>query len=121
MEPIWNNFKEGIIHATKCNECGERYYPPQADCPNCMSSKMEWYKLNQEGKLVTFTEVSVKPQGFTHYEDPYFIAIVENKDKIKILGWIIEMEFKDVKIGMPLRISARIMPDNYPSIIFTGN
>ena len=85
-----------------------------------MNNKMEWYKLKQKGNLVTFTEVTVKPQGFTHYEEPYFIAIVENEEKIKILGWIIGIEFKNVKIGMPLKISSRMMPDNYPSIIFTS-
>ena len=118
IETIWSNFKEGSIHATKCNECKEKYYPPQTDCPNCMNNKMEWYKLKQKGKLVTFTEVTVKPQGFTQYEEPYFIAIVENEEKIKILGWIIDIEFKKVKIGMPLKISSRMTTDNYPSIIF---
>ena len=56
----------------------------------------------------------------TQYEEPYFIAIVENEEKIKILGWIIDIEFKNVKIGMPLKISSRMTPDNYPSIIFTS-
>ena len=52
----------GKFMATVCKKCGKKYYPPQADCPDCMSSDMEWKQIGNEGALVTFTKIHV-PQN----------------------------------------------------------
>ncbi len=39
----------GKFMATVCKKCGKKYYPPQADCPDCMSSDMEWKQIIPEG------------------------------------------------------------------------
>src|SRR4030042_127846 len=41
----------GKIMSTVCKKCGKSYYPPRADCPECMSSNMEWKELQGEGIL----------------------------------------------------------------------
>ncbi|WP_243669173.1 zinc ribbon domain-containing protein [Vulcanisaeta sp. JCM 16161] len=41
----WDGLKEGRIYATRCKSCGAVYYPPQADCPYCGSSDVEWIEL----------------------------------------------------------------------------
>jgi len=115
---FWDGLKEGRIYATKCRDCGKIYFPPQADCPKCLKSNLEWISLSSEGEIETFTESHLKPQGFTYYEKPYIIAIAKTRDEVKVIGWLEEVEVSNVKVGMKVEITSRIQPDGYPVIIF---
>jgi uncharacterized OB-fold protein len=112
----WEGLKEGKVFATKCKKCGKVYYPPQVDCPRCLTSDIEWIQLFV-GRLETFTQVYLKPQGFTQYEDNYIIAIVETKEGAKIMGWLEEKDIGVAKIGMLVKVSAKTMSDGFPIII----
>jgi hypothetical protein len=113
----WDGLKEGKVYATKCKKCGELYYPPQVDCPNCLASEVEWGELS-EGNLETFTQVCLKPQGFSHYEQNYIVAIAKTTEGMKVMGWLEETDIKNVKVGMSVKITAKTMPDGFPAIIF---
>jgi uncharacterized OB-fold protein len=112
----WDGLREGKVYATKCKKCGQTYYPPQPDCPNCLTSNMEWIQIS-EGILETFTQAYLKPQGFTHYEQNYIIAIAKVSEEVKVMGWLEEADVKNVKVGMPVEITAKTMPDGFPTII----
>jgi len=115
---FWDGLKEGRIYATKCRDCGKIYFPPQVDCPKCLKSNFEWISLSNEGEIETFTESHLKPQGFTHYEKPYIIAIAKTPEEVKVMGWLEGVEVDNVKVGMKVEITSRIQPDGYPAIIF---
>jgi uncharacterized OB-fold protein len=55
---------------------------------NAWSSDVEWVALSDEGVIETFTESHLKPQGFTHYEEPYIIAIARTPEGAKVMGWL---------------------------------
>jgi len=116
-ELFWEKLKEGQIFTTKCVKCGRVYYPPQADCPECLTSHVEWLRLSDEATLETYTCVQAKPQGFDQYE-PYTIAIATTVDGIKIAGRLENEKIEDVKVGMKLRVSARLLADGYMTITF---
>jgi len=113
----WEGLKEGNVYATKCKKCGEIYYPPQVDCPHCLTSDVEWIQL-LEGTLETFTQAYLKPQGFTHYEHDYIIAIVKAAEGVKVMGWLEDIDVKVAKVGMSVKITAKTMPDGFPAIVF---
>lgn len=113
----WDGLKEGKIYATKCKKCGRVYYPPQVDCHNCLTSDVEWIQL-LEGNLETFTQVYLKPQGFSHYEHNYIVAIAKTAEGAKVMGWLEDMDVKTVKVGTSVKITAKTMPDGFPAIIF---
>jgi len=112
----WDGLKDGKVYATKCKNCSQTYYPPQPDCPNCLSSNMEWIQIS-EGTLETFTQAHLKPQGFTHYEENYIIAIAKTLEGVKVMGWLEETDIRNVKVGMHVEIIAKTMPDGFPTII----
>lgn len=86
-EKFWEGLKKGEIWTTRCKRCGVTYYPPQRDCPSCMSSEMEWFKLKDRGVILTYSIVKQKPQGYENYED-YTVGIVRNEDNIDLMCWI---------------------------------
>ena len=113
----WEGLKEGKVQATKCKKCGQLYYPPQVDCPHCLTSDVEWIQLF-DGTLETFTQASLKPQGFNHYEHNYIIAIASTAEGVKVMGWLEDIDLNDTKVGMPVKITAKTMPDGFPAILF---
>jgi hypothetical protein len=114
---FWEKLKEGEVYATKCKKCGRVYYPPQVDCPECLASDVEWFKLSDEATLETYTHVQARPQGFEKQE-PYIIAIATTADGVKIAGKLEGVKLEDVKVGMKLKTSARILEDGYVTITF---
>jgi len=35
--------EDGKVMGSRCKECGLFFFPPRADCHQCLSSNMEWY------------------------------------------------------------------------------
>ncbi|MCW4021987.1 MAG: Zn-ribbon domain-containing OB-fold protein [Candidatus Bathyarchaeota archaeon] len=107
---FWKELKEGKVFATKCKNCGKLYFPPVADCGNCGSSEVEWIQLSGEGKLVTFTEVIVKPASFSK-EPSYIVAVAELVEGVKVLAWLTGIEKEKITIGMKVKLEAKVVSD----------
>ncbi|MEM2567014.1 MAG: OB-fold domain-containing protein, partial [Candidatus Bathyarchaeia archaeon] len=90
--------------------------PPQADCPKCLTSQMGWIQLS-EGEIETFTKVSLKPQGFEQYKEDFVIAIAKTPEGAKVMGWLENADIKNIQPGTHVKITAKIMPDGFPTII----
>jgi len=94
---------EGKVAGTKCKSCGKKYFPPRADCSNCLSSDMEWFEISGPGKLISFSASMYAPTGF---EDdlPYTIALA-NFDDVKVFGRMSkDLEEEDIEIGMDVAV-----------------
>jgi uncharacterized OB-fold protein len=101
----------GKVMATRCKECGTRYFPPKADCPCCLSSDVEWFEVERKGKLLTYTVVNYGPTGF-EADTPYTLALGEF-DGVQILARLSrEIKQGDIKPGMPLVVSPVKLPNN---------
>ncbi len=105
IAPFFENMREGKFVTTKCGRCGEIFFPPQKDCPNCMISEMEWVELSGEGTLETLTVVFVRPPTFAQY-DPYVVAIVKLDDGVKVTTWF-RGDPKKVKVGDRVKIEIK--------------
>lgn len=116
-QTFWEKLKEGKICATKCKKCGKIYYPPQVDCPQCLTSEIEWIELGEEAVLETYTHVHARPQGFTQYE-PYIIAVAKTSEGVKVMGWLEGVKPAEVKVGMKLKMATKTLQDGYITIVF---
>jgi len=107
---FWEGLKEGKIYTTRCKNCGKLYFPPVGDCAECYSSDMEWIELSGEGEIETFTHIIVKPASFQD-EPPYTVAIARLKEGVRALAWLTGVKKKDVKVGMKVRLMAKVTPE----------
>lgn len=93
----------------KCPHCKGTFFPPRAICPSCHRrslGKMERFKLNGKGKVVTFTVVHEAPEPF-EMQKPYILAIVEMDEGPRITAQLIDCHPEDVKIDMKVEPAFR--------------
>ncbi|MCX8137308.1 Zn-ribbon domain-containing OB-fold protein [Pyrobaculum aerophilum] len=113
---FWEGLKEGKIYATRCKKCGQVYFPPQADCPNDMTSDMEWIELPKNGVLEAFTKVYARPQGFDDIE-PYMIGIATLTNGVRVMGWVEPPDEKCVKVGDEVELITKNIKGRYLIIL----
>src|SRR5438034_10864869 len=104
IHEFWDALSEGRFVTTRCSDCGQVSFPPQSDCPRCMSANPEWIELGTSAELETFTYVMIAPTSFVDH-DPYTVGIGRLENGIKILAWV-ESPPEKLKIGDKLRLEA---------------
>ena len=99
------------LEAARCKKCGTVHFPPRLICNNCNSKKFETVKLNDTGKLATFTIIRVGPSKFSQ-ETPYAVGIVELNDSVKITTQIVDCDLEKLKIGQSVKLVFRRIQDD---------
>ncbi len=97
---LWRRFPERYTLAgNKCETCGTSYFPARKVCPNCRRrGKLVDESMPRKGKIVSWTQCFVGPTGFEH-ETPYFVAIIELENKVRLLAQLVDSDEKKVKTG----------------------
>jgi uncharacterized OB-fold protein len=67
---------------------------------------MEEAKIEEMGKLITYTIIRVPPQQYVD-QAPFAVGIVELDDGVKLTGQVVDCDFDDIKIGMRLKLEFR--------------
>ena len=116
-QEFWEALRGGRFVTTKCSACGTISFPPQADCPSCMSGRFEWVSLGKEAELVTFTYVQITPASFAA-SGPYIIAIGRFPSGVKVLAWLEGVTVEKAKPGLKLRLEARASDGGSPYYVF---
>lgn len=114
---FWEALKQGKVYATKCAKCGRLYFPPSADCPECMSQELEWVELSTEAEVETFTHVVIRPTTFQHYK-PYTVAIGKLREGVKVLAWLTGFKLSEIKVGMKVKLVAKTSAEGNPTYEF---
>ena len=115
---FWEELRNGKLYTTKCRRCGKIFYPPQADCPECLDSQTDWISLPNTGIIKTFVASHLKPQGFEYFKEPYIIAIAEIMEGVRVMGLIRDTDYQKIDVGMKVNINPTIDEEGYPIIIF---
>jgi uncharacterized protein len=114
---FWESLRDGKLVTTKCGDCGKLSFPPQADCPNCMSPNSAWVELGTEAELLTFTYLQITPTSFVDH-DPYTVGIGKLKNGLNVLAWLEGADHTKIKPGDALRLEARKDADGSPYYVF---
>lgn len=110
--------EEGKVMGTRCKECGAIFFPPRADCYQCLSSDIEWFEITGTGKLITFSKLKYAPVGFDG-DLPYSIAVIDYGD-YKIFGRIAsDIPDEEIKLGMEMQTVANKLPNGQLNFVFT--
>jgi uncharacterized OB-fold protein len=114
---FYEGLREGKVYATKCKECGKLYFPPNADCPDCLTTELEWVQLSSEAEVETFTHVVIRPTTFQQNK-PYTVAIGKLKENVKVLAWLTGFKLSEIKVGMKVKLVAKTSTEGNPTYEF---
>jgi uncharacterized OB-fold protein len=98
------HLENGKVVGTTCKKCGAKYFPPKADCPQCLAGISDWFEIAGQGRLITYTVVNYGPVGFED-KAPYVLGIADFGDGLQALAPLNrDIKPGDIKIGMTLKI-----------------
>jgi len=96
--------EEGKIEGTVCKDCGEKYFPPRADCSKCLSKDLDWFEMPKKGKLETFTTAYYAPLGFES-DPPYSMGVVDFGGGLKLFARLAkEIKPEELRVGMEVTV-----------------
>lgn len=100
--------KEGRLEGTRCTKCDVLYFPPRANCKECLSdNNIEYLDFSGEGKILSFSEVQVPPAGFERFA-PYTVCVIDLKEGGRLVAWIDPGE-EPLKIGESVTVKPEII------------
>ena len=112
-----DRLEKGIVSGSRCKDCGLVFFPPRADCYQCLASSMEWFDVSGSGKLITYSRLEYAPVGF---EDdlPYSIALLDYGD-YKVFGRISsDIPEDEIKVGMEMKTVVNELPNGHLNYVF---
>lgn len=109
--------EEGDVKGTRCKDCGLVFFPPRADCYQCLGGNMEWFDVSGTGRLVTYSKLEYAPIGFG--EDlPYAIALLDYGD-YKVFGRLSsDLPEDEIKIGMEMKTVVNKLSNGQLNYVF---
>jgi len=109
--------EDGKVMGTQCKDCGIIFFPPRADCYQCLSGNMEWLEVSGKGRLVTFSKLEYAPVGFEE-DVPYLIALLDYGN-YKIFGRISkDLPEEEIKLGMEMKTVVNKLPNEQLNYVF---
>ena len=112
-----DHLEKGQVMGTRCNVCGMVFFPPRADCHQCLASNIEWFEITGAGKLVTYSKLEFAPVGFQE-DVPYCIALLDYGD-FKVFGRIAgDVPEEEIKLGMKMKTVANELPNGQMNYVF---
>ena len=81
--------KNGNILARQCTKCSELHLATVYFCKKCGNKDFENHIITGKGKIVTYTIMTVPPEGFEEFA-PYAWAVLELDDdsRLRISGFM---------------------------------
>ena len=112
-----DHLEKGKVMATRCKDCGLIFFPPRADCWQCLTNNVEWMEVKGTGKLVTYSKLEYAPVGFGD-DLPYRIALLDYGD-YKVFGRIADdVPEENVKLGMEMTTQVNTLPNGQLNYVF---
>jgi uncharacterized OB-fold protein len=109
--------EKGTVMGTRCQDCGMVFFPPRADCYNCLSSSVEWFEVSGKGKLISYSKLKYGPVGFEG-DLPYSIALLDYGD-YKVFGRLAgDISDDEIKLGMEMKTVVNKLTNGQLNYVF---
>lgn len=110
------------LSGTRCVDCGTLYYPQVVSCrnPACDGKHVVSARIAGRGNLYSFTIQRYRPPALFALEpwEAYALGLVDVEDGLRVMG-IIDAPPVEIRIGMPLRLSTRVLNQDATSAVVT--
>ena len=98
--------KDGKILAHKCTNCGDLSLATVYFCKKCGKRGFEDLVLDGQGKVATYTIMTVPPSGFEKYAPYAWVVISIENSELRISGFLPNIQKpEDLPIGTALKVA----------------
>jgi len=119
-QPYWDAARREELVVQRCEECGQRPFPPRAHCPECGSSALDWRKVSGRGTVYSFTISHRPPHPVFTDQCPMAIAVVELEEGPRMISNIVGCDPVEVAVGMAVQVGFEPIDDSDVSLpVFT--
>jgi len=88
------------LRGSECPNCGRRFFPPKARCPECFQSGLSSVALETKGILYSYTTVYIPSRNF---KPPYTVGYVELDKGVRVFGQIRTRGGESLVIGSAVK------------------
>lgn len=98
------------LRGSRCEACGEMFFPVSANCTACCGSDMSECELGSQGVLWSWTVQSFQPKSpynggeLEHEFRPYGVGYVEMPGGVKVESRLTLADPQHLRIGMPMEL-----------------
>ncbi len=101
---FWSAARDHRLVLPQCRTCNHLWFPPYAACPRCLSQDLDWVDASGRGRLFGWTEIHARQFASYRYPVPYMVALVELAEGPLMLSRLIDMEWAELRLGLPLEV-----------------
>ena len=106
---FWDACNRGELVVQQCQQCGTRFFVPEAICPTCRADDWQWRPSNGTGSIYSYTVVH---RSFRDdLPPPYVVAAIDLDDGWTMMSNIVGCRPEDVHIGMRVEVTFTRGPD----------
>lgn len=103
----WRSYPQTYrLEAGRCQSCGAVYFPPRLVCAKCKGREFEIFRMRRTGKVLTHTVIRTPSAEFSG-DAPFGVAIVEMDDGVRLTTQVVDVDFAELQIGLPVRLEFR--------------
>lgn len=118
----WRHIQQRYnLIGSKCNTCGELFFPSRVVCPNCRrKGDLEPFQFSGKGKIFTYSVIRSAPVDFKKVA-PYAVAVIELEEGAKLTAQLVDCDVDNLEIGDPVEMVFRkIREDGEDGVISYG-
>ncbi len=109
-ERFFKTLKEkGLLVASKCDKCGNKYIPPKTFCENCFNEIKEYIEIEPVGTIETYTILHIDKDEKA-LAQPLIVAFISFNGIKGGLIHKVKMDINDLKIGV--KVKAKLKPQD---------
>ena len=94
------------LEAARCTKCEKVFFPPRLVCSKCGSREFTQFEMKRTGKVLTHTIIRTPSDEFSG-EAPFAVGIIQLDDGGRLTTQIADVDFDQLKIGMPVKLEFR--------------
>lgn len=117
-QPFWDAAREEKLLIRRCGSCGEAHFYPRPFCPKCWSEDVTWEEAEGSATLYTWSVVQRNDLPPFPERVPYVAAVVDLVEGPRMMTNVVDCEFEDLEVGMPLAVAYREISDEVTIPVF---
>jgi uncharacterized OB-fold protein len=102
--PFFEAAKRGELALQRCDRCGQRWFPPAGNCPNCLCTQFTWAPVSGRGRLWSWIVMHQKYFAAFEADLPYNVAFIALDEGPFLMSSVIDADPAQFRCDAPVEV-----------------